>query len=179
MAGRGVYAVRPAVSVAIAADAVDLVAVQGGVLTPNGSIVLRGIGPDWSGAVPLSPERAAILAFQATGRRVSTVPTLYSGTPGDFPQGARWIFSLESDTELRGTTSGRVVTTARAVVRAGLDPVVPGKRRPGLYIPVEGARRVFSWMIPGPEGQIGVDLQFRPDVFMDYELATPVPRENP
>lgn len=95
-------------------------------------------------SLPLSPERAAELAFEMTGRRIAHVPTLLEPGRGIYPQGARWNVQLESSVRLK-TTSGRALLTDELYVGSnGVDDreaiLVPAAVQPA----VDTARFVTS-----------------------------------
>lgn len=57
-------------------------------------------GKDWDDALPLSPERAVVLAAHCTGRRIAGVPYLLL-QPGYTPAFSKWVLPLEGSASLR------------------------------------------------------------------------------
>jgi hypothetical protein len=143
----------PAVSVAVAATATGTRIVNGRVLPEPNSLRMVGIPPTWRGALPLSPEEAAILAAESTDRRVAAVPVLYAPNPLDaFPQGAVWVVELNAEVSLRGATTAATYSRGRVIVTSA--PVAQdAMRRGGLGVYAErpGGRR--SLRLPDSWGE--------------------------
>jgi len=166
----------PVISVAVAANATEVVRVQGGVFGPPNSVSMAGIPPEWDGALPISPEHAVILASGRTGRRIASVPSLYAPNPRDaFPQGANWVFDAESEVALRGEKSGAVSSSVHLLVGSAQDPSNAWLRGPvDLYIARPDGRRVVPYYWPSGTGLIGADLRVSPEIAVDIEQATVV-----
>lgn len=83
-------------SVAVPAHTPNVRIENGKLLLGNGGNALhvRGVPADWNGSLPLDPEHAAIAAYQATGRRVSSVPRLVGAPVDAVPQAAQWRMAL-------------------------------------------------------------------------------------
>jgi hypothetical protein len=97
------------VSLAIAAGAADLRVVDGAIqpgAERGGEFFSLGIPSTWESPVGLTPERAAQLVGQATGRRIARAPRLIAASPrAAYPQGSTWEFELESPVLVRGASS--------------------------------------------------------------------------
>lgn len=164
-----------AVSVAVASIATDIsVDSRGNLLPSAGAFRMIGIPAAWQSAIPASPEGAAVLAAQRTGRRVTTVPILFAPNPVDaFPQGALWSFDIDAEVGLRGATSGSSLQTRRVLV--GSAPIAANSmlRGPvGLYMERPAGRRSlpFQWNLPA--GTISGVLLVQLDGVLDVEEAT-------
>lgn len=84
------------------------------------------------GAILLSPERAAELAYRSTGRRVASIPVLVMPPFLDAPYFARWRVMLEASVRLVDIRAETTVVTD--VVFVGLDESVHPLSGPRLLI---------------------------------------------
>lgn len=145
------------VSLAVAALATDLEIVGGslGLSQPDGGneFFAMGVPADWDSPVGLSPERAVAQLAEATGKRVTAVPTLLGAAPAEaYPQGAVWRLDVESPASLK-TLSNRALP-AEATVYVGLANRI-------------GARA------PATEPQLNVPTLNQPDEFVFQYLVYP------
>jgi hypothetical protein len=96
------------VSLAIAAGAADLSVVNGAIhpgAERGGEFFSLGIPSTWESPVGVTPERAAQLVGQATGRLIARAPKLIAASPRvAYPQGSTWQFELESPIPVRGVS---------------------------------------------------------------------------
>jgi hypothetical protein len=90
---------EPQLSVAVAALAVEMKVKDGEFITfpgPHGNEFLpSGIPAEWDGALPVSPEQAAILAAKLSGHHVTKVPQLVLAGAGRIAFDAQWVISLD------------------------------------------------------------------------------------
>jgi hypothetical protein len=86
------------VSVAVSAFATDLRIEQGEIRFPNvfgNEFKIVGVPAGWDGAIPVSPERAIVMAGARSGRQVEAVPVLVGpDLRRAYPQAAAWRLSL-------------------------------------------------------------------------------------
>ena len=167
---------KPAISIAVAVNAVTFrQRADGQWFVPPSPALILGIPPTWSGALPVSPEKAALLAAQLSGRRVATVPTLVTPfTSEEVPQGARWSFELDGDVAIRGDSTGRITQQQTVTIGSTRVPSSAGLRGPiAPFIVKPDERRVLEFMVPTLSGPfIPLRLVVRPGTAIDMERAT-------
>lgn len=134
------------ISVAVAANAVDARVVDGRLLPEPNMLRMVGVPPAWDGALPVSPERAAVFASAQTSRLVASVPILYAPNPLDaFPQGAVWIVEMDRDVVVRGEESSAEKAGRRVLVSSTPIPNDAMRRGSvGLFAERPGGRRVLE-----------------------------------
>lgn len=163
---------HPVLSVAVAATAVAVREIPAGWVLPPGSIRMVGIPATWQGALPVSPEGAAILAAERSQARVSTVPVLYAPNPFDeFPQGAYWRFEMDTPLSITGRTSGAASQSTLLRVGSASIPSNAMLRGPvDLFAPRPNTRLVVDVSAPTREGgHVDLRLQVRPEAVLDLE----------
>lgn len=183
----------PQVSVSVAAYATYLQLAGNHVEWPpatadvyGNEILLVGALLSWRSGLPIEPEQAVRLAYQATGKRIIEIPHLYRRDPAfAFPQGAMWALRLERQIRIRDslTATERMTDT----VYVGLANPFAG--RPGDYttatLQVASAAqpRTAAAVVPAdysaataPPGTGAVDSVYRrPEVPVNYQSAVIVP----
>lgn len=134
----------PVLSVAVAAQATDI-QVRGSLIefprSHGNEFFVRGIPSEWDGAVPLSPERAVLLAFSQTGLRVAAPPRLILTDPSWIPQAAQWILLLEGTGEPGDPAAGEIVF---AGLRLDGTPA-RGSSAMDVQTPVDSEHGILTW----------------------------------
>lgn len=161
------------ISVAVAANARIVFRNGNDVYGSPSSLSMMGIPSSWHGALPIGPERAAILLAGATGRRVAAVPEFYAPNPGDgYPQAGVWLVPMDGPVVVRGDRSGSERENNVFFVAAVADPSVGFLRgEPGLYVILPSERRGVSMPIPFDAGPVLMNFALSPSGHIDFERA--------
>lgn len=107
------------VSIAVSALATDLTVAKGHIIGPGGAQFTSAGIPVSLSAAPISPEEAAMMAAEASGARVVTVPELVLPPPPFPPQLAKWRIQLDHPVVAHGLTTGQRQTTSELYVGFG------------------------------------------------------------
>jgi hypothetical protein len=164
------------VSVAVSVYDTDLRVESGELRFPRiygNDFKIVGVPPSWDGAVPVSPERAIVMAGKHSGRKVAEVPFLVGPDLNRaYPQAAGWRLPLgtSSAPTSQAHDDGEVLYAGVAGALVGL----PGLDKPaGLMAPS-----------PSPAAPIRIHLPTTADILRgggqstEDPLVSLVPREN-
>lgn len=109
----------PIISVSVSALATEIHDEQGHIVGPGGNQIRAAGIPTPLTSVPVTPEDAARIAYESTGRRVAAVPELVLPPPRFPAQLAKWRIQLEGPVTVRGSISGAATTTTELYLGFG------------------------------------------------------------
>jgi hypothetical protein len=163
--------------VAVSALATDLRVEQGEIRFPSvfgNEFKIVGVPAGWDGPIPISPERAIVMAGARSGRQVEAVPELVGpDLRRAYPQAAAWRLSLG---RASGSANPRYAGDALYVGVGGPLVGVPGvDAAAGILAPAPSATRAVRLALPTTSSLLRHGTSGREDAAVDLIPRKDVP----
>jgi hypothetical protein len=123
-------------------------------------------------AMPVTPEAAVKVAWEATGARIDEVPRLILPHRRYFPQFARWRVSLERPVRVQGLKSATIFQTDELYVGHSLGESPPVYDQLAAALPEQPRADTLLYPDPdAPDGRRSLVIEFRPDIPVQFEAV--------